>query len=254
MDEFPHQSEKPKPSTHRSQLGPADFQSIVDLAPAITWLTGADGQCTYLSDQWFDFTGQSQESGLGFGWLGAVHEEDRLFATKTYSEAMRDRKPFAMDFRLKSRRKSFQWVLYTGNPRYDANKNFLGYVGNAVDIHEKKLAELGIKRSEEFLALALDASKIGFYEWDIQKNEVTLSPQMCKDWGITQEQIGPLKNATAHIHPDDRSRVEQVIAKCIMERTGYSSEYRVIRPSDGLIAWMEVRGKIEFSADGHPYR
>lgn len=38
-----------------------------DVTPAMFWVTDADGSCIYLSREWFDFTAQTPETGLGFG-------------------------------------------------------------------------------------------------------------------------------------------------------------------------------------------
>ena len=53
------------------------FRVFADAAPAILWITEPDASCSFLSRGWFDYTGQDETSALGFGWLEAVHPEDR---------------------------------------------------------------------------------------------------------------------------------------------------------------------------------
>lgn len=56
------------------------FHNLADTAPAMLWVTEPDGSCPFLSRGWYEFTGQSEQEGLGkdgFGWLDAVHPEDR---------------------------------------------------------------------------------------------------------------------------------------------------------------------------------
>ena len=45
------------------------FRNIADNSPVMIWVTRPDGYCTYLNRVWCEFTGQSPEEGLGFGWL-----------------------------------------------------------------------------------------------------------------------------------------------------------------------------------------
>jgi PAS domain S-box-containing protein len=46
-------------------------------APFMVWVTDSTGYCTFLSESWYDFTGQTEETGLGLGWVNAAHPEDR---------------------------------------------------------------------------------------------------------------------------------------------------------------------------------
>ncbi len=55
----------------------ARFRNLADNAPVMVWVTEPDGSCSYLSRSWYQFTGQTPEGALGFGWLEAVHPEDR---------------------------------------------------------------------------------------------------------------------------------------------------------------------------------
>ncbi|WP_084267334.1 PAS domain-containing protein [Azohydromonas lata] len=38
----------------------------------------------FLSRRWYEFTGQSPENALGFGWLNAVHPDDRPTADASF--------------------------------------------------------------------------------------------------------------------------------------------------------------------------
>src|ERR1044071_9451778 len=42
------------------------FLNMADNAPVMVWTTDPDGSCTLLSQSWYDFTGQTPETGLGF--------------------------------------------------------------------------------------------------------------------------------------------------------------------------------------------
>ena len=53
------------------------FRHMADHAPVMIWVTDADGACTFLGKSWYEFTGRTPESSLGFGWVDAVHPDDR---------------------------------------------------------------------------------------------------------------------------------------------------------------------------------
>lgn len=107
--------------------------------------------------------------------------------------------------------------------------------------------------NKERLEMALAASKIGFYDWDIQRNVLIFDPRMIEDWGFV-EVPKTLAPSLELIHPDDRARVVESIQACIERGENYRIEYRVIRPLDGEIVHMEVRGEVQKDAAGQPCR
>ena len=57
------------------------FRHMADNAPVMIWVTESDGDCTYLSRSWYEFTSQTPETGLGFGWLDASHPDDGQYVS-----------------------------------------------------------------------------------------------------------------------------------------------------------------------------
>ncbi len=75
----------------------ARFREMADSAPVMIWITRSDGFCIYLNKQWQDFTGQSDATGLGFGWLDAVYPEDRERTHTEFRTAMERREELRME-------------------------------------------------------------------------------------------------------------------------------------------------------------
>jgi PAS domain S-box-containing protein len=123
----------------------------------------------------------------------------------------------------------------------------------AEDITERREIEELNRQSEERLKLALTASEIGFYDWDIQRNIMLFDPRMSKDWGLVASPR-TLEEALALIHPDDQARVLAKVDQSVQTGQPYMVEYRVVRPEDGQIVCLEVRGEVHTDQDGNPSR
>ncbi|RYZ32414.1 MAG: PAS domain S-box protein, partial [Myxococcaceae bacterium] len=54
----------------------ARFRNMADHAPVMLWVTNAQGSTTYMNRGWYAFTGQTEATGLGFGWLDVIHPDD----------------------------------------------------------------------------------------------------------------------------------------------------------------------------------
>ena len=52
------------------------FRTLVETVPLFVWRAGAQGW-TWSSPQWQGYTGQAPERSRGWGWLAALHPEDR---------------------------------------------------------------------------------------------------------------------------------------------------------------------------------
>ncbi|HEX6098640.1 MAG TPA: ATP-binding protein [Thermoanaerobaculia bacterium] len=127
----------------------ARFREFANTAPAMLYITEPDGRCSFLSRSWFEFTGQTEQESLGFGWTGAVHPDDAEPVHETFLSANTRRVPFAFDYRIRRVDGRYGWVIDSARPRFDANGEFLGYVGSVIDITERKHAE---QAKDEFLA------------------------------------------------------------------------------------------------------
>jgi PAS domain S-box-containing protein len=117
------------------------FRHMADNAPVMIWVTDPDARGTYLSRSWYDFTGQTPETGLGFGWVEAVHPEDRAYAHDTFVAASAKREAFQLEYRLRRHDGEYRWAINAAAPRFGDDGKFLGYIGSVIDITERKQAE-----------------------------------------------------------------------------------------------------------------
>ncbi|WP_143855667.1 hybrid sensor histidine kinase/response regulator, partial [Nostoc sp. 'Peltigera membranacea cyanobiont' 232] len=117
------------------------FRNMADNAPFMVWVTDIASYCTYLSKSWYDFTGQTEEMGLGFGWLNAVHPEDYDDAKNIFLEANSYCSAFRMEYRLRRKDGVYRWTIDAANPWFGVDGQFKGYIGSVIDITERKVAE-----------------------------------------------------------------------------------------------------------------
>jgi PAS domain S-box-containing protein len=127
------------------------FRTLADTSPAMQWITDANNTCTFLSRQWYAFTGQREGEGLDFGWSDAVHPDDRRNAVRQFKSAAEARRPIVLDFRLRHCDGSYRWALDQGQPRFDDRGNWLGYIGCVIDVHDRMLATEALRQSEQQL-------------------------------------------------------------------------------------------------------
>src|SRR5262249_45630504 len=116
-------------------------RSMADTAPALLCMTGPDKLATFVNLGWLKFTGRTLEQQLGSGWLEGVHPDDLEHCLESWSSAFDARRPVEVEYRMRRYDGEYRWIVDKGNPRFGKNGEFLGYVGSALDITERKLAE-----------------------------------------------------------------------------------------------------------------
>jgi PAS domain S-box-containing protein len=139
-----------------------DYRALIDASPALLWATDVDDRCVFLSRGWYEYTGQTEPEGLGFGWLDAVHPEDRDRTAREFLDAPRRREPFSLDHRLRRADGEYRWAIDEGRPRFAASGEWLGYSGSVIDVHDRIVAERALRRSEAKYRTLFDSIDAGF--------------------------------------------------------------------------------------------
>ncbi len=122
----------------------------LDLFPVGIFQTDLLGRCVRINQRWSQLTGQAPEQALGYGYLDAIHPEDRprvIEETRRHVDADR---PLRIEYRLvHPERPEPVWVLAQAVAFEDAAGNRVGYIGTVTDITARVRAEAALQASEE---------------------------------------------------------------------------------------------------------
>ena len=111
-----------------------------------------------------------------------------------------------------------------------------------------------IAASEELLALAQEAGHLGIFEWQVSSGVLRLSPNFLAIYGLEQFD-GRYESWLKCIFREDIPRIADLTERAFSERERQSLyEFRILRPRDGALAWMEARSLNFYDTDGRPVR
>jgi two-component system cell cycle sensor histidine kinase/response regulator CckA len=120
--------------------------------------------------------------------------------------------------------------------------------------HAKRAAENALILAEERLRFAIDASRVGVWEADLQTGTIRWSEMLEGLHGLSPGSFGgTLKDFMDRVEADDRPAIEAAIARAAQERADASVIYRT-RWSDGSIHWISVSGRTVYDHEGQPIR
>lgn len=106
---------------------------------------------------------------------------------------------------------------------------------------------------EEQLSLAAVAAGLGTWIYDIGSGRLTWSKRSRDIFGIPSDTPLTYRFFTDMIHPDDRSRVVELLSAALAKRTDYEAGFRIVR-RDGALRWIKARGRGHYDAAGKPLR
>ncbi|MBU1336542.1 MAG: PAS domain-containing protein [Alphaproteobacteria bacterium] len=133
----------------------------------------------------------------------------------------------------------------------------LGSLAVVHDITDRVLAEKALARSEERLSLALSGSSlVGTWDWNVTDNIVTSDDKFAAMYNVDPLRAGlglPIEAFLQAIHPNDRDRVGEEIAKALADGSSLQSEYRLLAP-DGETRWVVASGRARLDAEGKAVR
>ena len=163
--------------------------------------------------------------------------------------------------------KEGKWVaamkIHQGNARQwtDLEVSLVGEVAERTwAAVQRAKAEMALAASERRLRLAIDATGLGTWEWNLETDEVVWNAQHFRLLGMEVdggEADGMVVSSDAFfnkVHADDQSRVEAEIRRAIAENGLYDADLRIVRENDGVVRWMSGYGRLTGIRDGKPFR
>jgi PAS domain S-box-containing protein len=108
-----------------------------------------------------------------------------------------------------------------------------------------------LRESERHTDLAARAAALGFWTWDINRDEIWASANARALFGVSADEKIDLPRFVDLVHPEDRAVVRTAIEKALSGSGEYQADYRVQLP-DGRTRWIAAYGRTEFDASQQP--
>ena len=79
------------------------YRTLIESIPYVIWLTNAEGQSTFLSKTWQEWTGRDLKESLGSKWVESVHPEDTPGLLAKWERAYKHGEPYEGECRFKTK-------------------------------------------------------------------------------------------------------------------------------------------------------
>jgi PAS domain S-box-containing protein len=228
------------------------FRSLVEATSAIVWYTPPSGEFEEPQPEWSRFTGQSDEEVLGWGWLDAVHPDDRVETAAAWKRAMQDWSVLELEHRLRRRDGQYRFMQVRAVPIVGRDSEIREWVGVHTDITEQKRAEEALRESEERFRFMTDAVPVQIWTGRPDGALDFVSGRTAEYFGRTPEAL-VAEGWQAVIHPDDLPAVAARWAHSLTTGEPYEVQFR-LRGAEGEYRWYLGRAVAQLDRAGHVLR
>ena len=110
---------------------------------------------------------------------------------------------------------------------------------------QRKAVEEKVRRQEALLAQAQQVARMGSFEWDLERNDVEWSSQLCRLFGVDPETASATGLALIErVHPDDRPILADAARRQLIATGRLACRVRATR-EDGALRHMEIHAEMD---------
>lgn len=222
------------------------YRTVTEAIPQLVWNTAPDGSASYFNRRWLDYTGLSLEQSQGWGWIEAIHPDDRERIRSAWLTTVREPNRssgnrFAEEFRLRhGLGDEYRWFLSVAVPLRNSTGEVDQWIGSMADIHDQKTATASIAASERLYRAIGESIEYGVWIADGEGRYTYLSPSLLKLVGLTQEECAGF-GWTKALNPEDADRTVAAWKECVRTGGRWSKEQH-FRGVDGQWHPILTRG------------
>src|SRR5258708_7827920 len=125
------------------------FRQLSATAPIGIYQSDGRGRWVYVNHCWTEISGLSFEQSLGEGWVDALHPDDGENVLRQWRIGAQFGSDFDYEYRVITPDRGLRWVHARAKAMHTAPNEFVGYVGTAEDITERKHVDTELARARD---------------------------------------------------------------------------------------------------------
>jgi PAS domain S-box-containing protein len=136
------------------------FQELAESLPQLVWASDTNGDRVYTNRRYMEYTGIPEEGLMGGRWRELLHPADLERTNRLWAHSMATGEPYQNEYRIRRHDGVYRSFLVRGVAMRNVEGEIERWLGSATDIHDQKLAEEAVRRTEKLAAAGRLAATI----------------------------------------------------------------------------------------------
>jgi PAS domain S-box-containing protein len=136
------------------------FRLLSSAAPIGIFRADREGRCVYVNQRWSEMTGRAAETALGYGWLQAIHPEDRAATERLWKTGAEIGMELQDETRFLTPDGNTNWIYWASRALHGEDGSLNGFVGVIEDITKRRSAEQRLLEAKQAAESANEAKSL----------------------------------------------------------------------------------------------
>jgi len=201
------------------------------------------------SEELFELAGIEDRHVTNEIFIALIHPEDRERALEQIRSRRETGKPEVISYRVETSIGELKYVETRANVICDDRGDAAMLFGTAQDVTGQKLLEQEITQKETRLRMAVDAAKLGVWEWHVENGTLSCDDRCKEIIGHPDMSINRPEDLFTIVVPDNVEAAQRAFVERSEKRTDLDVDMRTIS-SDGSIKQFNLKGEFRDSEHG----
>ena len=220
------------------------YRALIEASAQIVWTTDPSGSAEEDSPSWRAFTGQTYEQWKGFGWLDALHPDDRNRISELWQRAVAGRTSVDTEYRLRHVSGDWRWTEVRAVPAFNPDGSVREWVGMNIDVSERVRA----RETQAKLAAIVESSDDAIISKDLNGIITSWNKGAEQLFGYTAQEV--VGQPVTVLIPPERLDEEPSILNRIRQKKPIEHYETVRRCKDGTLLEISLTVSPIVNSDG----
>ncbi len=221
------------------------FRAVVEDQTELIVRWKPDGTRTFVNQAYCRVFGGRAEDHIGTSFMPLVAEEYRAKLREKIA-SLTPAQPVASHVHESiTAAGERRWQEWTDRGLFGADGRLLELQSTGRDVTEKREAERQLRDGEQRLRLALDAARMGIWEWTPATGAAAWTKRVADILAVAPSGEGDSTEAyLERVHPQDKPSLERIIQEAAAGSGELFTHEHRVRGDDGVLRWIEARAKV----------
>ncbi len=222
----------------------------IEQSSASVVITDTKGSIEYVNPKFTTLTGYSAEEAIGKNPRVLKSGKTPREVYKELWETITSGNEWRGELCNRKKDGGFYWESASISPVKDDKGVITNFIAVKEDITDRRQADEKLQQSEKRLANAQKLVHMGYWNWDIVKNELSWSDEVYRIFGMKPQEFGKTRESFfSSVHIDDREFVQKTMDDALSSDKLYKIDYRIVLP-DGSERIVNEQVEIIYDSEG----